>query len=228
MPQRNDDDTLTSKAIVQRRPEPEFVAVIEKIDFMESRNTRVSNYFFLQVLRLPGCRAFPRRHCTELLLYRHVFVAASFLHVSEELLLCCTRHLHLLNTARARMHPRPHYIYIYKYRSAPRGLLGFPSSPIQTLLNKVKARMKERPEVTSEEDVLYTTGPDAFTETIFTGPYDDTTSILPKTALLTIEQSNSVVNHHVSNHIIFTLSPKQNLVCFFFSFFFFDFLFTLI
>ena len=80
--------------------------------------------------------------------------------------------------------------------------------------------MKERPEVTSEEDVLYTTGPDAFTETIFTGPHDDTTSILPKTALLTIEQSNSIVNHHVSNHIVFTLSPKQNLVFFFFVFFF--------
>ena len=126
-PQRNDDDAVTAHTIVMRRPAPEFVAVIEKIDFMEQRQTRVSNYFFL---------------------------------------------------------------------SAPRGFWGFASTPIEKLLNIVKNRMKERPVVTSEQDVLYTTGPDAFTETVFTGAYADTTSILPKVALLSTVQSNSVVNHH--------------------------------
>ena len=81
--------------------------------------------------------------------------------------------------------------------------------PLNEIIKTVIRRMKERPTVTTHDDVLYTTGPDAVTETVFPGKMEDTT-LLSGVRLAYKPQADKFINHHARGGWRHQLQPVYN------------------
>ena len=69
------------------------------------------------------------------------------------------------------------------------------AGPMRAIIATVAKRMKERPNVATAADVLYTTGPDAVTETVFPGSMGDA-RLLPGVRLAGKAEADKYINHH--------------------------------